>query len=432
MQRRKIKFWAMILAVLLPTPAMAQPATVVAVPPLATPENVSTAAGDTGLLARYVADVIASDLRSSRELMPIGPENARVYSYPEATAPSFSQWRTTGAKVLVTGFVQARSDGRLTVACYLHDIPGAREIARKGFVVTPAEWRKAAHRCSDAVYARIAGRPGWFDTQIAYVAESGTRNDRVKRVAIMDSDGTSHRYLTAGDTTVLTPRLSPGGDRLAYVSYAGGQPHVRLIDLASNDDGPLLPGNAMSFAPRFSADGKRVLFTMAVAGNTDIYTANVDGTALQQLTRTTGADTAPSFSPDGSRIVFESDRSGSEQLYVMNADGSDPLRLSFGGARYASPEWSPDGEWIAFTRIAGSNLSIGVISPTGSGERILTQGVGDEGPSWSAGGRELLFQRSDAGGRIGLYVVSIDGGNPRKIATPQDGSDPDWSSGGAK
>ena len=68
-------------------------------------------------------NVITSDLRSSRELMPIGPENARVYSYPEATAPSFTQWRTTGAKALVTGFVQARSDGRITVACYLHDIP---------------------------------------------------------------------------------------------------------------------------------------------------------------------------------------------------------------------------------------------------------------------------------------------------------------------
>jgi len=429
----KIYFGAVLLA-LLPTVATAQdkPATVVAVPPLATPENVSTSAGDTGLIARYVADVITSDLRTSREIMPIGPQNARVYSYPEATAPSFSQWRTTGAKTLVTGFVQARSDGRLTVACYVHDIPGAREIARKGFVVTPAEWRRAAHRCSDAVYAQLTGRPGSFDTQIAYVAESGTRNARVKRIAVMDSDGTSHRYLTAGEATVLTPRLSPNGDRLAYVSYAGGQPHVRVVDLSSNEDRPLLPGNAMSFAPRFSADGNRILFAMAVGGNTDVYAANVDGSALQRLTSSPGIDTAPSFSPDGSKIVFESDRSGSEQLYVMNADGSDPRRISFGGARYASPEWSPDGDRITFTRIAGSGLSIGVISPSGSGERVLTQSVGDEGPSWAANSRELLFQRSDASGRTGLAVVSVDGGAPRPIATPQDGSDPDWSAGGAK
>ncbi|MEO8547549.1 MAG: Tol-Pal system beta propeller repeat protein TolB [Sphingomicrobium sp.] len=419
---------------MLPTIATAQdkPAIVVAVPPLATPKNVTTAAGDTGLIGRYVADVITSDLRSSPELMPIGPENARIYPYPEATAPSFSQWRTTGAKTLVTGFVQARSDGRLTIACYVHDIPGAREIARKGFVVTPAEWRRAAHRCSDAVYTQLTGRPGSFDSQIAYVAESGTRNARVKRISVMDSDGTSHRYLTAGEATVLTPRLSPDGDRLAYVSFAGGQPQLRLVDLASNEDRPLLPGNAMSFAPRFSADGTRILFAMSAGGNTDVYVANADGSALQRLTSTPGIDTAPSFSPDGRQIVFESDRSGSEQLYVMNADGSDQRRISFGGARYGSPVWSPDGDRIAFTRIAGNTLSIGVISPSGTGERVLTQGVADEGPSWAANSRELLFQHSDPSGRTGLSVVSVDGGTPRPIATPQEGSDPEWSAGGAK
>ena len=435
MKARKLSYWAMLFAGLsVPTTAMAQdkPATVVAVPQLATPENVTTSAGDTGLIARYVADVITSDLRSSRELFAIGPEKARVYSYPEATAPSFAQWRTTGAKALVTGFVQARSDGRLTVACYLHDIPGAREIARKGFVVAPGEWRRAAHRCSDAVYAQLTGRPGSFDSQIAYVAESGSKNARVKRIALMDSDGTSHRYLTAGDNTVLTPRLSPDGDRIAYVSYAGGQPQVRLVDLASNDDRPLLPGNGMSFAPRYSVDGKRVLFAMAEGGNTDVYSANVDGSALQRLTTTPGIDTAPDYSPDGSKIVFESDRSGTEQLYVMNADGSGPQRISFGGTRYASPAWSPDGELIAFARVAGDGLRIGVISPSGAGERILTTGPQDEGPSWSASSRDLLFQRSDAYGRTGLAVVSVDGGAPRAIATPQDGSDPDWSTGGAK
>lgn len=424
---------AVLLAALgLPAMAAAQdkPPAVIAVPQLATPENVSTPAGDTGLIARYVADVIASDLRSTRELVPIGPENSRVYSYPESTAPSFSLWRKTGAKTLVTGFVQSRPDGRMTVACYLHDLAAGREIARKGFVVAPAEWRRAAHRCSDAVYERLAGRPGWFDTRIAYVAESGGGAGRVKRIAVMDSDGTAHRYVTAGDSTVLTPRLAPGGETIAYVSFAGGQPHIRLADAEGGQDRPLLPGTAMSFAPSFSADGKRILFSMAMDGNTDVYVADADGGALQRLTSTPGVDTAPSFSPDGSRIVFESDRSGSQQLYVMNADGSEPRRISFGGSAYASPKWSPDGEWVAFTRIAGGTLGIGVMSPAGTGERVVTTGAHDERPSWSAGGRDLLFQRSE-GGRTGLYAVSVDGGAPRRIVTPQDGSDPDWSTPGS-
>jgi TolB protein len=429
-----IKLWIALAAVQLPAVAHAQSKapTVIAVPQFATPENVTTSAGYTGTIARSVADVIAADLRSTRELVPIGPETAKVYSFPEATAPSFRLWRSTGAKSLVTGFVQNRKDGRLTVACYLHDVPGGREIARKGFVVTPEEWRRAAHRCSDAVYTQLAGRPGSFDTQIAYVAESGTKSSAIKRIAMMDGDGTSHSFVTAGDSTVLTPRLSPDGQHLAYVSFAGGQPHIRLVDLDSKQDRPLLPGTAMSFAPSFSADGKRILFSMAVDGNTDIYATDADGGALQRLTDTPGIDTDASFSPDGSRIVFESDRSGAQQLYVMNADGSGPRRISFGGARYASPAWSPNGELIAFTRIAGDGLRIGTSSPTGVGERVLTTGVQDEGPSWAPSSRDLLFQRSDAAGHAGLYVVSVDGGEPRKIATPQLGSDPNWASAEAQ
>ncbi len=421
-----------LAGLLLPAAVNAQetaPAVII-VPQLATPENVATPAGDTRLLARYVADVITADLRSTRELVPIGPENARVYSYPEATAPSFALWRKTGAKTLVTGFVQSRSDGRITVGCYLHDLSGGREIARKGFVVAPAEWRRAAHRCSDAVYEKLAGRPGWFDTRIAYVAESGAGASQVKRIALMDSDGTAHSYVTAGDSTVLAPRLAPGGERIAYVSMAGGQAHIRVAEVEGGQERALLPGNAMSFAPSFSADGTRLAFSMAVDGNTDVYVANADGGGLQRLTSTPGIDTAPSFSPDGTRIVFESDRSGSQQLYVMNADGSRARRISFGGARYASPAWSPDGERIAYSRLAGSTLSIGVMSATGAGEKVLTSGPQDEEPSWSAGGRDLLFQRTQSG-RTSLNVISVDGGTPRRIVTPQDGSDPDWSRPGS-
>ena len=423
---------ALVLAAAMPAAASGQDTapSVIIVPQLATPENVATPAGDTRLLARYVADVIAADLRLTRELVPIGPENARVYSYPEATAPSFALWRKTGAKTLVTGFVQSRSDGRITVGCYLHDLAAGREIARKGFVVDPAEWRRAAHRCSDAVYEKLAGRPGWFDTRIAYVAESGAGAQRVKRIALMDSDGTDHRYVTAGDTTVLAPRLAPGGERVAYVSFTGGQAQIRIVGLEGSQDRPLLPGNAMSFAPSFSADGKRILFSMALDGNTDVYVADIDGSGLQRLTSTPGIDTAPSFSPGGTRIVFESDRSGSQQLYVMSSDGSQARRISFGGARYASPAWSPDGERVAFTRLAGSTLSIGVMNATGVNERVLTSGPHDEEPSWSAGGRDLLFQRTE-GGRTRLNVVSVDGGTPRRIVTPQDGSDPDWSTPGS-
>ncbi|HVL79857.1 MAG TPA: Tol-Pal system beta propeller repeat protein TolB [Sphingomicrobium sp.] len=402
----------------------------IAVPPLATPRNVTTSAGDTGPLGSQMAAVIAGNLRSSGVFVPVGPQGLRGYPYHEAAAPAYQQWRGTGASALVTGFVEARPDGRLTVGCYLYDVTAGRELARQGYVVAPNEWRRAAHRCSDAIYARLSGQSGYFDTRVVYVAETGPKTNRVKRIAIMDSDGTNHRYLTEGRATVLTPRFSPDGRRLVYMSYAGRRPRVWLLDIASGQERPLVPGPAMTFAPRFSPDGRQIVFSMAVNGNSDIYVVDADGYGQpRQLTTAPGADTSPSFSPDGRRIVFESDRSGTQQLYVMNSDGSGQRRITFtSGARYASPVWSPRGDLIAFTRIGGGSFRVGVMTPSGSGERLLTNSWQDEGPSWAPNGEFVMFHRTEHGsGRSALYAVSIQGGAERRLATPQDGSDPSWS-----
>ena len=402
-------------------------ATVVAVPPLTTPDSGSK--GNEMLALGWEAtQLIAADLRQTAELMPLPPKQKDYYSFPEVTAPNFPKWRGAGAKALVTGFVQQRPDGRLTFGCYVYDVAGGRELGRKGFVVSKDDWRRAAHKCSGVAYKGVTGSPGVFDTRIAYVAESGVGTGLVKRIAVMDSDGTNHRYVTAGDTIVLTPRLSPDGGKVAYVGFAYGSPQVRLVDISAGTQRPLFTSNAMSFAPRFSPDGQRLAFSMMLGENADIYTIGSSGGAPQRLTASPGIDTDPSFSPDGSKIVFESDRAGSQQLYVMNADGSGQRRLTFGtNGSYASPEWSPDGKWIAFTQRGGGARRVGVIAVDGSGERMLTTGPGDEAPTWAPSSREILFQRSDASGRNALYRVSLDGSEPRQVSIPQGGSDPDWS-----
>ena len=425
--------WLLVAAAGLGSAAQAQQqpgapdATVVAVPPLSTPDDKPTSAGSTLGIAWQATQLIAQDLRTTSEVMPLPPAQKDFYSYPEVTAPSFPKWRSAGAKVLVTGFVQARSDGRITFGCYVYDVPKGREVARKGFVVDPADWQRAAHKCSGLAYTAVTGAPGIFDSRIAYVAESGKGSAKVERLAIMDSDGTNHKYLTAGDTMVLTPRLSPKAARIVFVGYVRGRPQVQLLDVESGRQRPLVPLDAISFAPRFSADGNRIAFSMMTGRNSDIYVASADGGTAQRLTTSPAIDTDPSFSPDGSKIVFESDRSGSQQLYVMNADGSDERRISFGTGRYAAPEWSPDGAWIAFTRRDAGGRRIGVMKPDGTGERLLTNGLTDESATWAPSSRELIFQRSDPAGNPGLYRISLDGSDARSVAIPQGGSDPDWS-----
>ena len=404
-----------------------QPAiSVVAIPPMTTPDTGGKGSQSLGI-AWQATQMIATDLRSTSELMPLPPNQKDFYSYPEVTAPTFSKWRSAGAKVLITGFVQSRSDGRLTFGCYVYDVDKGRELARKGFVVAGGDWRRAAHKCSGLAYTAVTGAPGVFDTRIAYVAESGSGDAKVKRIAIMDSDGFDHRYLTPGGNIVLTPQLSPKAAQVAFVTYAGGQPQVRILDVESGAQRPLIASDAMTFAPRFSPDGSRIAFSMMLGPNSDIYIVNASGGYPQRLTSAPGIDTDPSFSPDGSKIVFESDRSGTPQLYVMNADGTNERRLTFGSGWYASPDWSPDGQWIAFTRRDAGSRRIGVIGADGTGEKMLTTGPADDGPNWAASSRDVVFQRTDAARRNLIYRVSIDGTEPRRLEIPQDGADPDWS-----
>ena len=379
------------------------------------------------VIGRQVSEVIASDLRSTGIFTPLGPSGLPGYSVEEAGNPAYPSWRNAGAAALVSGYIEPRADGRITLACYLHDVTAGRELIHQGFAVTSANWRQAAHKCADLVYSRLSGQQPYLDTRVVYVAETGPKNNRQKRVAIMDSDGSNHRYLTIGRNTVVTPRFSPRGDRLVYVSYIGRRPRVLLYDVASGQERLLIPGDHITFAPRFSPDGRDVVFSMAEGGNTDIYVVSASGGSPRRLTATPGADTSPSYSPDGRRIVFESDRGGTQQLYVMNSDGSSQRRISFGGGRYASPSWSPRGDLIAFTKIAGP-FRIGIMSAAGGGEKILTDGWQDEGPSWAPNGQFVMFHRTPQGaGAARLYAMHIDGGPARLMPTPVGGSDPSWS-----
>ncbi len=431
------RFWIIAAAMLCASPAAAQirvdisggisQPMPIAIPVMPTPAAAGTAAGDTASLGGRVAEIVTNDLKGSGLFTPVPPGSLAAVAYPQVTAPDFGTWARTGAQALVQGFVKANGDGTLTVGCYLYDVFARTELARQGFVVTPPYWRRAAHKCADTVYSRLTGEGPYFDSRVAYVSETGPKNHRIKRLAIMDQDGANHRFLTNGQAIVLTPRFAPNQQTITYMSFAGNRPRVYVYDIGSGRQRLLVDQANMTFAPRFSPDGRYVVFSMSLNGNTDIYRVPASGGAPQRLTTSPGIDTGACYSPDGSRIVFESDRSGTQQLYVMGADGAGQQRISFGGGRYATPAWSPRGDLVAFTRIGGG-FNVGVMAPDGSGEKILTNGWQDEGPTWSPNGRVIMYFRTARGsGRADLWSVDLTGVNERRVPTPLDGSDPSWS-----
>ena len=398
----------------------------IAIPAMPTPNAMQTPAGSTDALGGQVADVITNDLKNSGLFSPLAKGQLKPVSFPQVTAPDYSAWLPTGAQALVQGFVQANGDGTLTVGCYLYDVFSKSEMVRQGFVVKPADWRRGAHKCADTVYARLTGEGPYFDSQVIYVSETGPKKNRTKRLAIMDQDGANHRFITNGQSLVLTPRFAPSRQTVVFMSFENQQPRVYVYDVGSGRKRLVASQPNTTFAPRFSPDGRYIIFSMIVAGNCDIYRVPAGGGTPTRLTSSPGIDTGGSYSPDGSKIVFESDRSGTQQLYVMDADGSNQRRVSFGGGRYATPVWSPRGDLIAYTHIGGG-FSIGVMGVDGSGAKDLTNGWQDEGPTWAPNGRVLMFFRTAKGsGKTDLFSVDLTGRNERPIPTPLDGSDPAW------
>ncbi|NDV87211.1 Tol-Pal system protein TolB [Aurantimonas aggregata] len=379
-------------------------------------------------LGAQIAGVVAADLQRSGLFAPIEKAAFIQKGLTPDISPTFTDWTVINAQALVVGRVTPEADGRLRVEFRLWDTFAGQQLDGQQFYTNPENWRRVAHIIADAIYERLTGEQGYFDTRIVFVSESGAKNQRVKRLAIMDQDGANVRFLTDGSDLVLTPRFSPNRQEITYMSFGEGEPRVYLLQLETGQREIVGNFPGMTFSPRFSPDGQKVIMSLQQDGNANIYAMDLRSRATTRLTSTTAIDTSPSFSPDGARVVFESDRGGRQQLYVMNGDGSNQQRISFGDGSYSTPVWSPRGDLIAFTKQSGGQFQIGVMRPDGSGERILTSGFHNEGPTWAPNGRVLMFFRDErGGGGPQLYSIDLTGYNEQRVPTPGFASDPAWS-----
>ncbi|HEY1361391.1 MAG TPA: Tol-Pal system beta propeller repeat protein TolB [Xanthobacteraceae bacterium] len=395
--------------------------------PIAIPDFIGMSSQDPAV-GRNVSQIIASNLRRSGLFLPIDEASFLEKVSSIDTVPRFADWRQINAQALVTGRI-SQPDGRFKAEFRLWDVFGGEQLQAQQYTTAPDNWRRIAHIISDAIYERLTGEKGYFDSRIVFVDESGPRRQRLKRLALMDQDGANVRYLTRGDELVLTPRFSSAADTITYMSYGSqGEPKVYLMNIETGQREIVSNFPGMSFSPRFSPDGQRVIFSLQRGGNSNLFVMDLRSRSTMRLTDTQVIDTAPSYSPDGTRISFESDRGGRQQIYIMAASGGDAQRISFGEGAYSTPVWSPRGDYIAFTKQSEGRFAIGIMRPDGSGERILTEGYHNEGPTWSPNGRVLAFFR-DPGGEGGpaLYTVDVTGRNEQLLKTPSYASDPAWS-----
>jgi TolB protein len=378
--------------------------------------------------AREISSVVTNDLKSSGLFAPIDQAAFIQHGLDMNSVPRFDDWQVINAQALVVGHIGA-SNGKLRAEFRLWDVPSGKQLVGEQVFARPQEARRLGHIIADAVYERVTGEKGYFDTRIVFVDESGPKDRRMKRLAIMDQDGHNVRLLTTGQSLVLTPRFSPSTQEITFMSYEEAVPRVYLLNVETGQKEVVGSFPGMSFAPRFSPDGQRIVMSFEQGGNANLFAMDLRTRQTVQLTNTDAIDTGPCYSPDGRQITFETDRDGTKQIYVMDADGGNQHRISRGQGSYSTPVWSPRGDLIAFTKLFSGRFLIGVMKPDGSGERILTEGFHNEGPTWAPNGRVLMFFRESPGATGGprLYTIDLTGYNERQVATPAFGSDPAWS-----
>ncbi len=387
------------------------------------PIAVTTFQGDGGV---QVTSILTNNFKRSVFLTPLDATKfLEKTTNPEA--PQMDQWKSINAQFVLTGRTGRGADGRLKTEFRLFDVSTGQQVAGQQYVTDANNARRVAHLVSDAVFTRITGESGWFDSRVVFVDETGPKERRAKRLAIADQDGANVKYLTRNDELVVTPRFSPTTQEVTYMSFSGGDPRVFLLNIENGQREPIGNFPGMTFSPRFSPDGTKVILSLSQGSSSNIYVMDLRSRSTTRLTDSAAIDTSPSYSPNGGQIVFESDRGGGQQIYLMGAGGGGGKRISFGeGARYSTPVWSPKGDLIAFTRQKAGQFGIGVMKPDGSGERILTEGFHNEGPTWAPNGLYVMYFR-DTGGGAKIHMSDVFGRGDFQVPTPAYASDPAWS-----
>ncbi len=228
---------------------------------------------------------------------------------------------------------------------------------------------------------------------LAYVP-GGIVPDRKDSLARLDQNGNVQPVADLR-TSILGPRFSPDGQRIAYQTMGKAQ-RVWIYDLNRGVASQLTAEGQVGFIA-WTPDGKRLVFGWSNSGPENLYWQPVDGSSpMERLAASDNFQSPGSFSPDGTTLAFV-------ELHPEN--GWDILLLDmksrritpFLNSQFAEifPEISPDGRWLAYASNESGRREVWVRPFPGPGSRwqISTQG-GDE-PIWGKDGTQLFYRQAD-------------------------------------
>ena len=121
--------------------------------------------------------------------------------------------------------------GKIQARFRLWDVFSGKQLGGEQFSMRSESWRRVGHIIADAIYERLTGEKGYFDTRVVFIAESGPQGQA--RQAAGDHGPGRRRIcalLTNGQSLVLTPRFSPTTQEITYhCPTTSGQPRVYAL-----------------------------------------------------------------------------------------------------------------------------------------------------------------------------------------------------------
>lgn len=387
----------------------------IAIVPFAQPSNLSTNQQDA------IANVIGADLRRSGMFRVL--ETRGVVNQPtDVSQVRYPEWAALQAQALTIGTIESLPGNRLKVTFRLMDVLKQTQLVGMEYNIAPNQLRMTAHKIADVIYEKLTGEQGVFATRISYVSKVGKRYS----LQVADVDGFNPQTVVSSAEPIISPKWSPDGTKLAYVSFERKKPIVFIQSLVSGQRTVLANFKGNNSAPSWSPDGSKLAIVLTHGANSQVYVINADGTGLQQLTRTSAIDTEPVWSADGQYIYFTSDRGGSPQVYRMSTSGGNPQRVTFDGSYNVSPRISPDGKSLAFIKRDGGSFRVAIQDLATGQVQVLSETTKDESPSFAPSGRMILYA-TQMSGKGTLAAVSSDGRVKQRLSeTGGDVREPAW------
>jgi TolB protein len=382
-----------------------------------------------------VSQIVNSDLARSGEFDSIPSD--RFLSLPSKPEDvRFKDWRVAKAEALVIGEIRSLGNDSYSIEARGYDVFREKMVVGRRFDEVPGNLlRKVSHQIADYIYEAMTGRPGAFDTQIAYVTVERLGQGLVNNyLRVADSDGYGPRTVFQSSNSIISPSWSPDATRLAYVSFEANRSQIVVQGVNSEERNVVASFKGINGAPAWSPDGNFLAYTSSTSGNADIYVMDMTTRTRQQITKHWAIDTEAAWSPDGQSLVFTSDRSGNPHIYRIDRDGSGLERLTFNGKYNARASYSPNGQSLVMISRPNKQFHVAIMDLATGEQKSLTGGEVSlvESPSFAPNGAMILYAAQKGYNGI-LAAVSADGRVKQELRFQNgDVKEPAWSPSGIR